>query len=264
MRFALRFARELNREELTIESHSHSTDLWNLTDMGLYQGEDDNKYQPDDNDAVVFPGEIWEGLVSSGVVHDVLQGLGLPGGWAWNIDKMVDDVNTGIASRTRSPTVEQFSKCQELKGLSVWDTKGLWRCLFPKSLVKDGAVSRESVEADKSHKLGLFFPEYTGYLSWRSHMQQLAKEKRKKERDLFALSTPEDVMLNQVDSLGKNVVGTSSFSTYKSTDEGKERIQEEKTFYDDGTMLVKTHKKIYPHDGKPREESSEKLVKADE
>lgn len=95
-------------------------------------------------------------------------------------------------------------------------------------------------------------------------MMALAKQKRKEEREIYSLSTPEDVMLNQVDSLGKNVVGTSSYSTYKATPEGKERIKEEKTYYEDGTVLVKTKKKIYPHDGEPRVESSEKLLNTDE
>ncbi|CDO95290.1 unnamed protein product [Kluyveromyces dobzhanskii CBS 2104] len=231
--------------------------------MGLYQGSDDKDYKGE-NESVAFPGEVWEGLLSSGVVHDVLQGFGLPGGWAWNIDKLVDGVNNGISTRTKTPTVEQFSKCNELKGLSVWDTKGLWRCLFPQAVVKDNELSREAVTADKDHKMGLFFPEYSGYLSWRSHMMAVAKEKRKQERDLYSLSTPEDVMLSRVDSFGKNVVGTSSYSTYKTTTEGKERIKEEKTFYDDGTVMVKTNKKICPKEGEPRVETSEKLLNADE
>ncbi|CAG97872.1 Mpm1p [Kluyveromyces lactis] len=231
--------------------------------MGLYRGSDDKDYKGE-NESVAFPGEVWEGLLSSGVVHDVLQGLGFPGGWAWNIDKLVDDVNNGITTRTKTPSVEQFSKCNELKGVSVWDTRGLWRCLFPQSVVQNGGLSREAVEADKDHKLGLFFPEYSGFLSWRAHMMALAKQKRKEEREIYSLSTPEDVMLNQVDSLGKNVVGTSSYSTYKATPEGKERIKEEKTYYEDGTVLVKTKKKIYPHDGEPRVESSEKLLNTDE
>lgn len=233
--------------------------------MGLYRNSDDKDFNDgNQSDSVAFPGEVWEGLVSNGVVHDVLQGLGLPGGWAFNIDKLVDDVNAGVSGRTRMPTVEQFSKCNELNGLSVWDTRGLWRCLFPKSVVKDNGLSREAVESDTEHKKGLFFPDYNGYLSWKSHMVKLAMEKRKRERDLYALSTPEDVMLNQVDSLGKKVVGTSSYSTYKATPEGKERIKEEKTFYEDGSVLVKTDKKIYPHEGQPRNESSEKLLKPGE
>lgn len=227
--------------------------------MGLFEGNKDKDYQNDSSD-VLFPADIWQGLVSNGVVQDVLQSLGLPGGWSFNIDQLMDGMNNGLSSRPRMPSTQQYSKCQEMNGLSVWDTKGLWRCLFPKSVAMGDDLSREDVEADKNHKLGLFFPDYTGYLSWRSYMFKMAKQKREAERDMLSLSTPEEVMMNQVDNMGRKVVGTSSYSTYISTDEGREKVKEQKTMYEDGSVLVKTHKKIFPINGEPREETSEQFI----
>ncbi|SCW02534.1 LAFE_0F08548g1_1 [Lachancea fermentati] len=221
--------------------------------------------------------DLW--LNASGGLGDVLAGLGLPGGFAHpsRIRTLMDDTReeegvTGLYGY-RTPTNSQFEECQEVKGLSVWDSHGLWRCLFPESVVRtkvqpgqlSDVVTREKVENDNHHNLGLFFTEYSSYLTWRSHMLRLAERRRKEAREsleTWRSPTPED--LTDL-ATGKKVVGTSEYVTYNTTDNGQEQIKETKTYYDDGTVRLRSEKRhTSPDGGKPKVESVEKLLTQDE
>ncbi|AMD19298.1 HBR397Wp [Eremothecium sinecaudum] len=214
---------------------------------------------------------IW--LNATDTLGEVLTGMGLPGGLGnpLKIKRMLNPETSMY--RYTMPTDEQFSRCKDLKGLSVWDTKGWWRCLFPESVVRRNIgtdedlskiLTREKVENDRSHKFGLFFPDYSGYLSWRSHMLRLTKEKqqreqqeRQKRENLLSStpSTPEDLMawnhdssVSSADARGK-VMGTSKYSTFNSTDRGQEQIVESRTYFEDGSVAIHSEKKIVPYDG---------------
>ena len=191
-------------------------------------------------------------------------------------DQSVEEGITGLYGY-RTPSEKQFVECQDLKGLSVWDTRGWWRCLFPEAVARQrvnpehlrDVLTREKVENDAHHHLGLFFTDYTSYLTWRSNTTRLAEQRREK---LAAAATstlvetpttraPEDYM----DSIpGKNVLGTSQYVTYNTTPEGQETIKEFKTFYDDGSVKLRSEKQLQGSDGKPHVESFEKTISKDD
>lgn len=244
--------------------------------------------------------DVWESLVvnASDAVGSLFDVIGLPGGYGnpKRIRHLMDDpftaeevVKQGITGlyNYRTPTEAQFSECQKVGGLSAWNTKGWWRCLFPEAVVTENLKNRkdelkyiltkEKVENDRDHSLGLFFPDYTGYMNWRLHMNQLVSQKKIEEEKAQAKSdkeeseavilTPEDLMyessLSKDTQKDKNVLGTSQFVTFNYTPEGQEETKKIKTYYDNGTVLVKSEKKITPKDGTaPKIEATERLIDA--
>lgn len=239
--------------------------------------------------------DIWDNFAmsASDAVGSLLDVVGLPGGYGnpKRIKYLMDDpftseevVKQGVTGlfNYRTPTEPQFTECNEVGGLSVWNTKGWWRCLFPEKEVskrladqKDKLqyiLTKEKVEKDRTHKYGLFFPEYTGYLTWKSHMSQLMREKKKKQalalEEKSIPSTPEDFMVETVSSgsdKDKKIVGTSEYVTYTYTPEGRNEVKKSKTYYDNGTVLVKCQNKMTPADnGKPQYETSEKIIRVED
>ncbi|SCV05179.1 LANO_0H01794g1_1 [Lachancea nothofagi CBS 11611] len=276
--------------------------------MGIFTGDDD-KETKDYNDKLVSTSlkerlndsfqsmgdsifSVWKDAVhhvenpisdlwvnASGGVGDILAGLGFPGGFGHpaRILKLMED-NTTQEGTTglygyRTPSDKQFMECQELKGLSVWDSRGWWRCLFPESVIGSklapehmiDVLTREKVENDKNHRLGLFFTEYTSYLTWRTNILRLAENRRNslaaKAHDCdeiqSIMATPEDLMDR---ATGKSVVGTSEYVTYNTTPEGLEKIKEVKTFYDDGSVKLRSEKQHRDSNGKSHIDSFEKII----
>lgn len=234
--------------------------------------------------------DVWENFAmsASDAVGSLLDAFGLPGGYGnpRRIKYLMDDpftseeiVAQGVTGlfNYRTPTELQFTECNQVGGLSVWNTKGWWRCLFPEKEVskrladqKDQlqyVLTKEKVENDRGHKFGLFFPEYTGYLTWRSHMNQLIHEKKEKQaaaKKQLIPTTPEDFMVDterRSNDEDKRVIGTSEYVTYTYTPEGQNEVKKSKTYYDNGTVLVKSQSKLTPADnGKPQVETSEKII----
>lgn len=243
--------------------------------------------------------DYWEDVLSD-TMGSLLGVMGLPGGFSnprkmkgyldgpFTSEEIIRQGITGFYNHS-TPTDGQFSQCRELGGLSVWNARGWWRCLFPEKVVKErsegeinleNVLTREKVEADSKHRLGLFFSDFTGYLSWKAHMNRLIKEKREKAQKQRAvleqesqdsrLSTPEDLMFDtsptwQGQDDEKNVINRYQNVMYRTTPEGREQINERKTYYDNGTVLLKTEKKLTPSDGsKPKVETSERLISVNE
>lgn len=235
--------------------------------------------------------DVWDNFVmsASDAMGSLLDVVGLPGGYGnpnkvkylmdepFTSDEVVRQGITGFYNY-RTPTELQFTECNKVGGLSVWNTKGWWRCLFPEKEVSKRlaeqsqdvqyVLTREKVENDRGHKLGLFFPEYTGFLTWKSHMNQLIREKASKQEAIAKretnLSTPEDFML---DTSGmhkdedKKVIGTSEYVTYTYTPEGQKELKKTKTYYNNGTVLVRSENKLTPADkGKPQFETTERII----
>ncbi|GCF00696.1 hypothetical protein ZYGM_000832 [Zygosaccharomyces mellis] len=239
--------------------------------------------------------DYWEDVLSD-TMGSLLGVMGLPGGFGdprrmrgfldgpLTSEEIIRQGVTGFYNH-RMPTDGQFSQCKELGGLSVWNARGWWRCLFPEKVVRErsegeinleNVLTREKVEVDSKHKLGLFFPDFTGYLSWKAHMNRLIKEKREeaqrhraileRESQDSGLSTPEDLMFEPSSTwLGKSdeksVISKYQNVMYRTTPEGREQINEHKTYYDNGTVLLKTEKRLMPSDGsKPKVETSERWI----
>ncbi|CCK68963.1 Mpm1p KNAG_0B05300 [Huiozyma naganishii CBS 8797] len=73
------------------------------------------------------------------------------------------------------PTERQFAQCNDVKGVSLWDKNGWWRCLFPQSVVSGrlhgrpvpkGTLTKEMWDRNGG-KLDGFFNDYTTYMLWR-------------------------------------------------------------------------------------------------
>lgn len=235
--------------------------------------------------------DLWDNFAmsASDAMGSLLDVMGLPGGYGnpnrvkylmdepFTSDEVVRQGITGLYNY-RTPTELQFTECNKVGGLSVWNTKGWWRCLFPEKEVSERladqkdklqyVLTKEKVESDSKHKFGLFFPEYTGFLTWKSHMNQLIRERADKEVAVIQtepkLSTPEDLMVDTSkmnDDRDKKVIGTSEYVTYTYTPEGQKEVKKTKTFYDNGTVLVRSENKLTPADrSEPQFDTSEKII----
>lgn len=92
------------------------------------------------------------------------------------------------------PSVRQYNECAKKKGVSVWDTEGRWRCLFPSSEVppenRGQVLTKEAFEeaARGSNDQGVtvgdqgrFFRQFTDYLDFRNTMFENLRLKRRME-----------------------------------------------------------------------------------
>lgn len=205
-------------------------------------------------------------------------------------DQIKEEGVTGLYNYT-TPTDIQFAQCMDSQGLSVWDANGWWRCLFPKNIIQQNLpnlqdaesamiLTKEKVENDLTHKFGLYFSDYTKYLLWKSQINKIIEERRtdqkqkqlKQEQDTeiqFPTTTPEDVMLRdativqQQHNDKKSVVGKSEVFKSKMTSDGaNEETKETKTYYNDGSVVLKTQMKVTPKNGgQPRIENHERVLK---
>lgn len=212
-------------------------------------------------------------------------------------DEIKEEGVTGLYNY-KTPTDSQFAQCMDSQGLSVWDTNGWWRCLFPQNIIRQNLpnlqdmeskmiLTRQKVETDVDHKFGLFFTDYTKYLLWKSQMNKIIKDKRSQEEETFKAETnnkavthdhnhdnvpdamtPENIMLSDDSVMNtatkvKNVVGTSEvLRSSMATDGSSEETKEMKTYYDDGSVILRTQKKVTPRDGgAPRVENHERVLR---
>ncbi|GMM57429.1 Mpm1 protein [Maudiozyma humilis] len=224
-----------------------------------------------------------------------------------NVDFSLDPENhTGTASRGdqikeegvtglynyRTPSDTQFAQCMDSQGLSVWDANGWWRCLFPESIVRRNLpdlqdvessmiLTREKVESDAAHHLGLYFTDYTKYLLWKAQMNKVIEQRRgeelqKQQERVNELgqgttpTTPEDMMLlrtgdsaNGNSQQDKRVVGSSEVLRASTGSNGAtEETRERKTYYEDGSVTLCTQKTTTPADGgDPQVETHERVLR---
>lgn len=103
----------------------------------------------------------------------------------------------------QTPSPRAYDTCVEKRGLSLWDSSGYWRCLFP-----SGAVPTDALEFKRNHfphriltrddfeehakgkdasaaidlgPKGMFFKQYNDYLSWRSSSLREQRDTFEKE-----------------------------------------------------------------------------------
>lgn len=166
-----------------------------------------------------------------------------------------EKLTTGLKAYP-TPSVKLYQKCVDKDGLSVWDDKGWWRCLFPRSTL-DGehVLSKEDVLEDKPNKFGLFFREYTGYLDWKSQMKQLIRQKDE-EQKLARYRDNNDSIYNDYQkdlSYGDNaedVISSSKSVYFKTLPNGDgEEITEISNVYKDGKSENKKFKRLIPREG---------------
>ncbi|CAL9730727.1 hypothetical protein MOUN0_K02630 [Monosporozyma unispora] len=198
------------------------------------------------------------------------------------------------------PTEPQFAQCNKVNGLSLWDQNGWWQCLFPQEVVRERLqkvykdveqidmnrfVTKEKIKQDPT-TLENYFNDYTKYLVWKFEQSARQREEIKQNKinnnnNWLSLdndnnnntrntpTTPEDMMqLGMVNNgnSGKKVIGKSQYMSYNNeldsngVDSSKE-IKTTKTYYDDGSCLIKETEKVTPKDGgKPIINEREKVV----
>lgn len=159
------------------------------------------------------------------------------------------------------PPLDAFEECQKLNGLGVWDQKGLWHCLFPKSIIPYNyngqiddnddfssfgkLISREDVENDVNHENGVWFSSLQNLLLWQSQMKKVIKEKNDKQWKKWTENESkkwsslwdnnDDSQSGTVDD-SKRIVSRQMESRMRSIDSGDlERITIEKRAYSDGS-----------------------------
>ncbi|ODV61646.1 Mpm1p ASCRUDRAFT_24161, partial [Ascoidea rubescens DSM 1968] len=164
------------------------------------------------------------------------------------------------------PSTNIYNVCKEKSGLSVWDEKGVWRCLFPKAIIPETefAVSKEDVLSNTyDNNKYKFFQDYTKYLDWRLHMAEVDKQEREKRRleaqtkfkefyglDKNSNSSIEKTDINKINESGKKVVGSSSsFSSTTKEDGSIENFTKIEKWFEDGTSEIKETRKVIPNDG---------------
>ena len=150
-------------------------------------------------------------------------------------------------------------------------------------------VSKESVSNDPI-TLSKYFNDYTKYLLWKSEQNKsspsssLLLDSNKKREDsqswlpVDRVTTPEDIMqTGWIDSDSNNerekrVIGKSQYMTYSSSNNvfgnndtsnsSTKEVTTTKTFYDDGSCVIKEREKTIPSDGgEPIIKERERIVK---
>lgn len=111
-----------------------------------------------------------------------------------------------------SPTTREYNKCVNKDGLSLWDSKGTWRCLFPNSAVPprfleyknstlaNKILTREDFESasygintnvngaiDLGDK-GIFFKQFEDMMKWKNAAFESDKRRREERRRKHAES----------------------------------------------------------------------------
>ncbi|KAH3663995.1 hypothetical protein OGAPHI_004709 [Ogataea philodendri] len=148
------------------------------------------------------------------------------------------------------PSPNMYEQCQEVEGLSVWDSTGYWRCLFPRARIPQefaSELSREDVEADTAHEKGVFFQQYTDFLGFKAKMNKLAHEKRKQDWARFKEEQRAkwDFVNDKKDPDAVTRTGTSSTTTIRTLEQGDvEKVTVLKEFFSDGTSSVKETKEV--------------------
>lgn len=209
--------------------------------------------------------EIFKDLnsLSNDIVSSVFeQVFGLP---THNPERL-SDLLPVIIGPLKNPTEIHYMRCLENEGDIVWDTKGQFNCLFPESYLekrnlKNLQLSKEAVAEDKDHKkFGLFFNDYTKYLTWKYNNNK----KNQDGKDAGSRVTGSSAVGK---SAGSNVADDFQYcSTYTKqfTDsEGKLQKEQiiERNFPTTEGLKVRIEKITYPSDGStPKTEIEEKLI----
>lgn len=187
-----------------------------------------------------------------------------------NVNEIIGGITRGFGSGDESlttglkayptPSAQLYQKCLDKDGLSVWDDKGWWRCLFPKgSLDGEHVLAKEDVLNDQSNKFGLFFKDYTGYLDWKSQMKQLIKQKDQEQKLARQRDNIENIYNDYAKDSnfdfgqgGDDIISSSKSVYFKTLPNGDgEEITEISNVFRDGNSEKKKFKRLIPRDGEP-------------
>lgn len=194
--------------------------------------------------------------ISNDIINNVFeQVFGLP---VHNPGKL-SDVLPVLVGPLKNPTERQYMNCLEHGGDIVWDTKGQFNCLFPEAYLRarnlqNLQLSKEQVSNDKDHKkFGLFFTDYTKYLTWKYDMTKKNSQKAGADEIFPSDSTTSNEEYQYFSSYTKQYVDSDGHVQ-------KQKLVEKKTQTPEG-MKVFIERTTYPEDGgEPSTEVEEKLI----
>lgn len=168
-----------------------------------------------------------------------------------------------------SPTTREYSTCVNKKGLSLWDSKGTWRCLFPSSAVPpqfleykrnqlaDQVLTKEDFEVASSRTSigsngaidlgdkGVFFKQFEDLMKWKNAAYEIEKNRYQTQRETLAdpiEKISQDFRRFEPSSEENRTVCVSSGATTRTDPETTEVITTEtKTeYFLDGTSVTST------------------------
>lgn len=155
------------------------------------------------------------------------------------------------------PDTTDYKKCVNNDGLSVWDDKGWWRCLFPRAKIpaRSDELSREEIESDSANKFGLFFKDYNSLMDWRLQVKRAVEESDREKRLEIEAKNVQDVWdAHNKDSDfddRNDVIRTSKSVNFRTLENGdSEEFTEIHKVYSDGRKETRKFKKVFPADGR--------------
>lgn len=110
----------------------------------------------------------------------------------FSLDYFFEDSRPPVGLKSHKPSARKYNECLDKKGLSVWDSKGYWRCLFPQAIIPaemtERVLTKEAFEdliRDKSYdgkydlgEKGVFFKNFEDLMNWKASMYKVAREDR--------------------------------------------------------------------------------------
>lgn len=169
------------------------------------------------------------------------------------------------------PSTRQYNDCLRKDGLSLWDSRGYWRCLFPNRevpvhlldyktahlgdqiLTKDDFDAAPKTVDNNTYDLGpkgLFFSQYNDYLNWKNTAYEEARARRAQARERAKAERAAWVQkragLSETDN---NAVVSSSVQSSMNTDSAKNEtvLKEVRTeVFADGTSVTRNITKTKP------------------
>lgn len=167
------------------------------------------------------------------------------------------------------PSTRQYNDCLRKDGLSLWDSKGYWRCLFPNLEVPvhllnyktahlgDQILTKDDFDAapktvdrntfDLGPK-GLFFSQYNDYLDWKNSGYEAARTRREQAREK-AKAKRAAWMQRRAELLESDIktVVSSSVQSSMNSDGNETVLKEVRTdVFADGSSVTKNITKTKP------------------
>lgn len=173
----------------------------------------------------------------------------------------------------QSPSTSEYNECLSKRGVSLWDSEGYWRCLFPNSEVPadlinykqrqlagqiltkedfEEAAHRVPVGKDGAIDLGshgVFFKQFNDLLNWKNTMYENVRRQREASRQQIRESFSRN---SSADRHDRHVVSTSVESSTNTDSDAKEVVKSERRteVFSDGTTQSRSVIKRKPFGAK--------------